>query len=577
MTSECMQYENLLSNTYSEQANDASLVINHQGQVVALNPAAKKLYRAYCINNPANKQWLRATLMQGFNEINTGKYNRIQYLIPTNIGSMPGQHLNAHSITFTQCKWYGQALTTIWISYTDTPTQTISKLLPELHAMHHTDAAIYLTDRQSKIIFISQGFTSLTGYNTEDVKDKTPCELFHPQAIESVLTPTEHHHQNHPHINEVKQLSLPNSKKLWVRITDTPIFNHNQQLTARMGVITDITDYKVYHQLYQQTIDSLLHAEPLPSLLVKLCELIEDIFPDTSSAIYQLGEDNYLHLLAGPRMPHEFIAQLLKTPIGANEGSSGTCAFTNTTIAVTDIATHPLWKKYRHLAKQTGVKASWSTPVCSVTGKVLGVFAFYFRQCTQPNALQNEIAQICTRLCAVAFAKDSDRENIWKLAFYDTLTGLPNRHFLFERSQQLIQRAAEKHNQLTMLFIDLDHFKAVNDSWGHSIGDKLLCFIADKLKSLLGKRDIVGRLSGDEFLIVIDQADPQNIDQLADRLRQAICNPCQLADVILTPQLSIGISQYPQDGQTLSELMHHADMAMYHAKQTSKKRMLHAG
>jgi diguanylate cyclase (GGDEF)-like protein len=110
-------------------------------------------------------------------------------------------------------------------------------------------------------------------------------------------------------------------------------------------------------------------------------------------------------------------------------------------------------------------------------------------------------------LCALALERESDRHRIRQLAFYDGLTGMPNRALLRAKADQAIASAVRNHEQLAVLFIDLDRFKQVNDSLGHGAGDELLRTMAARLQQVLRANDIVGRLSGDEFAAVLTQCD----------------------------------------------------------------------
>jgi diguanylate cyclase (GGDEF)-like protein len=153
------------------------------------------------------------------------------------------------------------------------------------------------------------------------------------------------------------------------------------------------------------------------------------------------------------------------------------------------------------------------------------------------------------------------------LAHYDTLTHLPNR-FLFQETLALtLQRAGNLGERVGLLFIDLDHFKVVNDSLGHATGDVLLVLVAERLKSALRGSDVVSRLGGDEFTVIIDNvAGHAHLRHIADKLTVAISQPIELKDVTLSAPASIGIALYPDDASDAETLLRNADTAMYFAK-----------
>lgn len=158
------------------------------------------------------------------------------------------------------------------------------------------------------------------------------------------------------------------------------------------------------------------------------------------------------------------------------------------------------------------------------------------------------------------------------LAYYDALTALPNRELFNSYLSEAIKRG-KRHSEscLAVMFIDLDGFKTVNDSLGHAAGDSLLKVVASRLKNAVRDDDIVARLSGDEFTIILENlAEQSNAVKVAENVLKAIRRPVPLGDEIAHISASIGISYYPFDGQSAEALLKHADIAMYQAKKSQK-------
>lgn len=156
---------------------------------------------------------------------------------------------------------------------------------------------------------------------------------------------------------------------------------------------------------------------------------------------------------------------------------------------------------------------------------------------------------------------------IKELAEYDFLTGLPNRALLNARFAQAERQARRAGQSLALMFIDLDRFKNINDSLGHSVGDQLLAETAQRLRELVRGTDTVSRHGGDEFLILLsDVGDPANAGRIAEQILVELAKPYRIAghELIVTP--SIGITVWPTDAVELPELVRQADMAMYHSK-----------
>ncbi len=166
----------------------------------------------------------------------------------------------------------------------------------------------------------------------------------------------------------------------------------------------------------------------------------------------------------------------------------------------------------------------------------------------------------------ISDAKRSEEE-LYRLAHSDSLTGLPNRTLFRVRMEQSLQRAKREHRMLALLFIDLDLFKNVNDSLGHSVGDDLLVDVAKAIQAEVREADTLARLGGDEFVILMDAIDnPSTVAHLAQRLCNKIANPFQVAERELRVTASIGVSLFPTDGTNMDSLLSNADMAMYRAK-----------
>jgi diguanylate cyclase (GGDEF)-like protein/PAS domain S-box-containing protein len=157
------------------------------------------------------------------------------------------------------------------------------------------------------------------------------------------------------------------------------------------------------------------------------------------------------------------------------------------------------------------------------------------------------------------------------LANYDALTGLGNRNLFLTQLKVGIERAARHRRGLALIFIDLDNFKVINDTLGHDVGDQLLSEVARRLKICVRQEDTVCRLGGDEFTVYVeDFADPQLLVSTAQRLVQAVSEPYQITGHDIFVTASIGISTYPNDGATISELVKNADVAMYKVKEQGR-------
>jgi diguanylate cyclase (GGDEF)-like protein len=163
-------------------------------------------------------------------------------------------------------------------------------------------------------------------------------------------------------------------------------------------------------------------------------------------------------------------------------------------------------------------------------------------------------------------------ETLRRLALHDALTGLPNRALLEDRIEQTRQAAIRRQVGFSLLFMDLDGFKAVNDAHGHAVGDLLLVEVARRIRDSIGEDDTVARLGGDEFVVLMQNGSPDDVATLAESIVGLIAQPFFIQGYELRLSTSIGIAIYPQNGQTSHALLVNADAAMYHSKDMGRNR-----
>lgn len=163
-----------------------------------------------------------------------------------------------------------------------------------------------------------------------------------------------------------------------------------------------------------------------------------------------------------------------------------------------------------------------------------------------------------------------EMENVKQLAYQDVLTGLPNRRAFMERLILLLKSSETNRTSFGVMFIDLDGFKQVNDTLGHEGGDILLKQVSDYFKECVPQKGIVARLAGDEFVILLDQANSEECKTIAKKIIERLSSSITILGKKVRVTSSIGIAIYPQNGNDATELVNNADKAMYHAKQQGK-------
>ena len=186
------------------------------------------------------------------------------------------------------------------------------------------------------------------------------------------------------------------------------------------------------------------------------------------------------------------------------------------------------------------------------------------------------IIMLCLMFSAQLQRRLAMERQLQKLAWFDTLTSLPNRRLVNREARGILADARRQSSQFAILFVDLDRFKRINDTQGHAIGDEVLSEVAQRLRRCIQGEDMIGRLGGDEFVAVLRQCDVHKAAHVADRILQAMQQPIAVnagRDVSIALGVSIGIALYPHDGRSVDTLLRNADMAMYRAKNAGRNQM----
>jgi diguanylate cyclase (GGDEF)-like protein len=224
----------------------------------------------------------------------------------------------------------------------------------------------------------------------------------------------------------------------------------------------------------------------------------------------------------------------------------------------------------RNLLKRSRTDASVVAPLVAA-GKFLGVIAANFHAGTSTASIRDpDLHERLARLAdqaATALQNLELLETVSHMAWHDALTGLPNRRLFEDRVEQELVRSRRVGEPVCMFFVDLDHFKTVNDTFGHAAGDDLIQQVSERLVDTVRSQDTVARVGGDEFAILLPGlADQWAIDQLARRTLEAIAAPFIVFGEEVVTSASIGIAIAPEHGDTYDDLLNRADAAMYRAK-----------
>jgi diguanylate cyclase (GGDEF)-like protein len=328
----------------------------------------------------------------------------------------------------------------------------------------------------------------------------------------------------------------------------------------------DRTGDDALQRLQGDILDAVARGLALPDIADALCRRVEELAPDAICSVLGVDPDGRLRPLAGASLPQAYSRALDGQKIGPSAGSCGTAAFRGEPVLVLDIAHDPLWADYRDLGLPAELQACWSSPIKARDGRVVGTFAFYYRESRPPSALEVRIVERCVDLCAIAIEHDAAQARAHRLAFHDPVTGLPNRSYFHERAGRMLAELLPGQ-AVNVAHVDLDDFKAVNDTFGHRVGDQLLALVAARLAAGLSRDAFLARLGGDEFAVIQPSSgDPADARLLAGTIRAVLDEPIAVDQQQVTIGASVGLAHGRAGEVDFAELERRADMALYEAK-----------
>jgi diguanylate cyclase (GGDEF)-like protein len=310
--------------------------------------------------------------------------------------------------------------------------------------------------------------------------------------------------------------------------------------------------------------------------------LIQDSFRPVLSLIHGKGMNVVMNIEAGQQNQGGHVATFVRLPFGDTiEKRFVILGLSQPLDNITRETTKLSWETIQIILAFSGLALILSMLVSRiVTGPLNGMVSAinHFSKehviSTLPLTRKDELGVLSrsfhdmqTQIIAHLSELNESRKALDHLARHDTLTGLPNRMMFIDRLEHAIANSRRSGKQLAVLFVDLDRFKEINDTFGHAVGDKVLIDVAILLKSSVREVDTVARLGGDEFVILLDTIDdPRHINTIVRKLHDLFQSAMQIEGRDLQVYASIGVGIFPRDGKDADELMQYADQAMYNSK-----------
>jgi diguanylate cyclase (GGDEF)-like protein/PAS domain S-box-containing protein len=429
--------------------------------------------------------------------------------------------------------------------------------------------AVCMVDAGGRFVFVSAACERIFGYRQDEMVGMEMIDLVHPGDRERTLAAARRIMDGQPNSRFENRYVRKDGSV--VHIMWTARWSEPDQL--RVAVARDITARKQAEamQAALYAISEAAHTtEDLPALYQRMHHIIGELLPVQSfSVVLREGPDESLcfayHANAsGPESDAQLAVLLCEEALRSNLPLR---------VAPDTMAALPP----ALLAAARPDQGCWmgvplTTPKGTIGALVLRD-APAGEGCASYTDEHQELLLFVSAQVATAIQRKQLESRLHFMAQHDELTQLPNRRLFHDRLGTAIARAERQQGRLSLLFIDLDKFKLVNDLYGHTAGDQLLQTVARRIQECVRHADTVARIGGDEFVVVLEQVSrPEFAALVKEKIHAALAEPIDLGEGrMLQATASVGVAHYPEHGADMAQLLRHADQAMYAAKQKAEQ------
>ncbi len=425
--------------------------------------------------------------------------------------------------------------------------------------------AICVVDGEGRFIFVSAACERIFGYTPKEMIGKVMLEMVVPEDRARTLHAANEIISGHPTLDFENRYIRKDGQV--VHIMWSARWSEADQL--RIAVARDITERKQAESMQAAlyAISEAAHtAEDLLSLFQLIHQIIGRLLSATNFSVAMYDESNDQLSFPYYTGDHDEASELQQTAV------STLCAQVIRTRQPLLLGPEPLASLPEELqAINVSDVVDWLVvPLNSHKGTIGALVLKGNADGARYTKKDKELLQFVSTQVGTAIERIQLHARLKHMAQYDGLTGLPNRGLLYDRLKMALARTRREQGQMSLLYLDLNNFKQVNDSLGHAAGDELLQKVANRLKQCIRDLDTVARMGGDEFVVLLENIElPEHASNVAEKIRSAISQPIKIGGRSLCILPSIGIALYPDHGDEAQQLLRHADEAMYFEKKNS--------
>ncbi|GMA64976.1 EAL domain-containing protein [Alicyclobacillus fastidiosus] len=430
--------------------------------------------------------------------------------------------------------------------------------------------AVFALDLEGRFVEVNKACERVSGYAVEALQGTAFYPLIAPVELAVVNQNFVRACRGEPSNHDVTIIHR-SGERVVLNVTSLPI-TVDGQVVGIYGIAKDITSirHKEKLLLVQKSVsESIAAGDDVEHVLQQITECAGELFEDCIPCIMLVSErgDALLPAACSDKLSMQYIGALDAVPINPNAGSYGAAAYNNKPVVVTDIEVDPLWQNYRSLARAEGLRACFAVPILSDDHQVVGTFGVYYKTRKQPTGEVMEALKTFSHLAGLAIVRHQHAAKLHALANTDPLTGLPNRRYFMDRLRSAVQAG----EQVGLIFLDLDRFKWINDTLGHTFGDKVLVEYVRRVSSCLDTRALFSRLGGDEFAVIVpDVTTEQDVMAVAERVLRLSDKLVHIDGHNLRVTSSIGTYLSPDAECDVEALLSNVDTALYTAKNSGR-------
>lgn len=325
-------------------------------------------------------------------------------------------------------------------------------------------------------------------------------------------------------------------------------------------------------QLHRDIMEIVVLGQDHQLVLDRLCQASEQMVPDALASVMLFNESQTsIEVKSAPSLPEAARQALKGLSPGTHNGSCANAVYSNEPQFICNTLEDPRWKNVRQFANDFNIGACWSMPIRTTGNTAVGSFALSSFEERAPTSFQVKLLETSAHLAGIVLKRQMEESQLWEMAHYDALTNIPNRVLLNMRLEHAISKASRQQLKLALLFLDVDNFKDINDTYGHETGDKVLLKVSDNINTCIRTQDTLARMGGDEFMILLEDIyTSEDAEHVAEKILHAFCHPISIKGTNHLVSASIGISLFPEHGNNEEILQQNADTAMYAAKNRGK-------